>query len=117
MDLAGPRCLVRGSISKCSLQYSPFDADNTLADIDETFTVQSISRPGETISSQHYTRRIGGKGANQAVAIARAGGIVDLYGTIGKDGEWIKTELRNYGLNVDGIIVSEVGVHVKLFSA
>ena len=88
------------------------DADNTLADIDEAFTVQSISRPGETISSRHYTRRIGGKGANQAVAIARAGGIVDFYGTIGQDGEWLKTELRNHGLNVDGIIVSEVGIHI-----
>lgn len=41
------------------------------------------------------------------MAVARAGGIVDLYGTIGQDGEWVKTELKNYGLNVDGILVSE----------
>ncbi len=74
--------------------------------------VQSISRPGETISSRDYKRRIGGKGANQAVAIARAGGAVDFYGTIGKDGDWLKAELKNYGLNVDpGVIVSEVGIH------
>ncbi|KAF8337741.1 sugar kinase, partial [Amanita rubescens] len=70
-------------------------------------TVQSISRPGETVSSRDYKRRIGGKGANQAVAIARAGGAVDFYGTIGKDGEWLKAELKNHGMNIDGIIISE----------
>jgi ribokinase len=76
-----------------------------------TSTVQSISRPGETVSSRDYKRRIGGKGANQAVAIARAGGAVDFYGTIGKDGEWLKAELKNHGMNIHGIIISEVGIH------
>ncbi|KAK2464485.1 hypothetical protein APHAL10511_003464 [Amanita phalloides] len=85
------RCIVRGSIN-----------------VDETFYVQSIARPGETISSWDYRRRIGGKGANQAVAIARAGGTVNLYGTIGRDGEWLKDELKGHGIDVDGIVVSEV---------
>ncbi|KAF8627545.1 hypothetical protein AX15_004379 [Amanita polypyramis BW_CC] len=84
------RCVVRGSIN-----------------IDEAFYVQSISRPGETISSRNYKRRIGGKGANQAVAIARAGGAVDFYGAVGEDGEWVKAELGGHGMNVSGIIVSE----------
>ncbi|KAF8636160.1 hypothetical protein AX17_003744, partial [Amanita inopinata Kibby_2008] len=83
------RCLVRGSINN-----------------DEYFYVQSISRPGETISSTGYKRRIGGKGANQAVAIARAGGSVVFYGTIGKDGSWLKDEMKSYGLDVTGIVAT-----------
>ncbi|TDL27796.1 hypothetical protein BD410DRAFT_330482 [Rickenella mellea] len=40
--------------------------------------VSSIVRPGETISSERYERRAGGKGANQASAVAKAGGSVVL---------------------------------------
>jgi len=77
-----------------------------LQDIDEYFYVQSIVRPGETISSREYKRRIGGKGVNQAVAVARAGGQVDFYGAIGTDGKWLTNEINEDGLNVGGIIVS-----------
>ena len=65
-------------------------------------------RTGETISSHAYENRIGGKGANQAIAIVRAGGTVQFYGIIGKDGIWIKDSLVNYGIDVSGIIVSDV---------
>ena len=71
-------------------------------------TVQAIVRPGQTISSREYKRRIGGKGANQAVAIARAGGQVNFYGAIGTDGKWLTNEMNEDGLNVGGIIVSNV---------
>ncbi|WWD04501.1 hypothetical protein V865_002571 [Kwoniella europaea PYCC6329] len=76
-----PKCLVRGSIN-----------------IDEFFALPHIVRPGETISSTSLTKRAGGKGANQAYAVARAGGKVDLDGCIGKDGEWVRDFLKSGGV-------------------
>lgn len=66
-------------------------------------TVADIVSPGQTISSTGFERRAGGKGANQAVAIAKAGGQVDLVGTIGEDGLWIKDYLRTTGVGVQTI--------------
>lgn len=71
-------------------------------------SVRRIVRVGETISSHAYENRLGGKGANQAIAIVRAGGIVQFYGTIGKDGNWIKDSMMSCGIDVSGIIISDV---------
>jgi len=84
------KCLVRGSIN-----------------IDEYFHVKSISRPGETISSSGFESRPGGKGANQAVAIAKAGGNVDLIGIVGPNGKWLIDELRGHGVGVDRKVIVE----------
>ncbi|KAF9781283.1 Ribokinase-like protein [Thelephora terrestris] len=84
------KCLVRGSIN-----------------IDEYFHVKSISRPGETISSSGYECRPGGKGANQAVAIAKAGGSVDFIGIVGPNGKWLIDELRDRGVGVNKTVIVE----------
>ena len=65
-------------------------------------------RTGETISSHAYENRVGGKGVNQAIAIVRAGGTVQFYGIIGNDGIWIRDSMLNCGIDVSGIIVSDV---------
>lgn len=70
--------------------------------------MKHIVRPGETLSSSGHKRRVGGKGANQAVAIARAGGKVRFYGNVGKDGVWIKEAMNDWGIDVDGLLVTEV---------
>ncbi|MEP6915284.1 MAG: ribokinase [Acidobacteriota bacterium] len=44
-----------------------------------------IPRPGETILGGRFTRAAGGKGANQAVAAARAGGAVTFVARVGRD--------------------------------
>ena len=41
--------------------------------IDHVYRVPHLVRPGETLSSQHYQQVLGGKGANQSIALARAG--------------------------------------------
>ncbi|KAJ3526592.1 hypothetical protein NMY22_g10103 [Coprinellus aureogranulatus] len=83
-------CVVRGSINH-----------------DEYFFVDEIAKPGETKSSKGHASRVGGKGANQAVAIARAGGNVQFFGTVGKDGSWIVEEMKGHGVDVSGILVGE----------
>ena len=72
------------------------------------FLVKDIVRPGETISSASLSRRAGGKGANQAAAVAKAGGIVILVGAIGQDGVWAKDQLKNFGVEVDTITTVDV---------
>ena len=70
--------------------------------------MKSISRPGETISSSDFESRPGGKGANQAVAIAKAGGNVDFVGIVGPNGKWLIDELRGHGVGVDRMVIVEV---------
>lgn len=48
--------------------------------------VDTPPRPGETVQTRKFTTAPGGKGANQALAAARAGGAVRMIGAIGDDG-------------------------------
>jgi len=69
--------------------------------------VKDFVQPGQTISSTNLAKYTGGKGANQAVAIARAGAIVDFVGAVGQDGFWVQDELRAAGVGVEGISIAE----------
>jgi sugar/nucleoside kinase (ribokinase family) len=77
--------------------------------------VDDVVRPGQTISSTKFERRAGGKGANQAVAIARAGGAVSLVGAVGEDGAWLVRDLEGYGVSTVGISFVQV-CHVPVCS-
>jgi ribokinase len=73
--------------------------------------VEAIARPGETISSTHFERRPGGKGANQAVAIAKAlavSGKVDFQCCVGEDGRWMIHQLEEMGVYAGGVVVVKV---------
>ncbi|MGZ5513750.1 MAG: PfkB family carbohydrate kinase, partial [Candidatus Aminicenantales bacterium] len=52
---------------------------------DMVIRVPRIPRPGETILGGTFTMAAGGKGANQAVAAARAGGRVTFVARVGDD--------------------------------
>jgi ribokinase len=66
-----------------------------------------IPGPGETILGGEFFKLAGGKGANQAVAAARAGGDVTFIGCVGNDSMG-KDSLE--GLAEEGIDVSHVKV-------
>jgi ribokinase len=55
------------------------------ANVDLVLPVQRIPRPGETVLASGLTRVPGGKGANQAVAAARAGASTALVASLGDD--------------------------------
>lgn len=65
-----------------------------------------IPRPGETILGGDFTMAAGGKGANQAVAAARAGGQVTFIARVGQDifGEQAIKGFVNDGIDVKHVI-------------
>jgi ribokinase len=69
--------------------------------IDLIFSVDHIVRPGETVSSSSLVKSAGGKGANQAAALAKAGMPVYMAGKIGEDGQFLLALLQSYGVNTD----------------
>jgi ribokinase len=75
--------------------------------IDFTYHLDHIIIPGETLGASDVTKSIGGKGANQAAALAKAGVPVYLAGKMGQDGEFILERLKTHGVNTDHVIVYE----------
>jgi ribokinase len=63
--------------------------------------------PGETISSRSLKKSAGGKGANQAAALGKAGMPVYMAGKIGRDGLFLVDLLQSYGVNTDNVTVYE----------
>lgn len=59
--------------------------------------------PGETVTGREFRTVPGGKGANQAVAAARAGGDVVMMGAVGTDeyGSRLRTNLEHAGVDTD----------------
>jgi len=73
--------------------------------LDLVVRVDRLPDAGETLLAEGYAEHAGGKGANQAVAAARAGGRVAMVGRVGRDEAGRR--LRD-GLAAEGIDVSEV---------
>ena len=70
--------------------------------MDLVVEVPHLPRPGETVLGPGYRTLPGGKGANQAVAAARAGAEVTLVGRVGQDsfGDLALTELAASGVDL-----------------
>ncbi|HTY55920.1 MAG TPA: PfkB family carbohydrate kinase [Candidatus Binataceae bacterium] len=75
--------------------------------VDLVVAAEHLPRPGETVVGPRLERHGGGKGANAAVAAARAGAKVRLIGAVGADdtGRSAVEELRTQGIDVGGIAV------------
>lgn len=68
--------------------------------IDLVYSVPHINLEGETISARELEQKQGGKGLNQAVALARAGAPVFMAGCVGPDGGELVDTLRLAGADV-----------------
>ncbi|KAF9988814.1 hypothetical protein BGZ75_008440 [Mortierella antarctica] len=73
---------------------------------EEALTTAPAPGPIRTISSTSYTVSAGGKGANQSVALGRAGANVYHAGKIGKDGEWVRKIMEDAGVDTSYIKVA-----------
>ncbi|WP_028671562.1 ribokinase [Saccharospirillum impatiens] len=71
--------------------------------IDHLYQVDHFVRPGETLSSTDYQTVLGGKGANQSIALARAGAEVRHLGALGQQDDWALAQLQEAGVNTDHI--------------
>ena len=68
--------------------------------IDYVYTLDHIVKIGETQTSHSLEVFPGGKGLNQSIATAEAGGEVYHAGVIGKDGDFLKQMLFDNGVDV-----------------
>ena len=73
---------------------------------DMILRVPRIPQPGETILGGRFSTAAGGKGANQAVAAARAGGRVSLIARVGSDafGEQALAGFEREGIAVECVL-------------
>ncbi len=74
---------------------------------DHNYRVAHFPQPGETIASERYDIRYGGKGLNQSIAAARAGANVTHAGHIGPDGMTMLEALRRDNVDTSFVAVVE----------
>ncbi|HEY1753009.1 MAG TPA: ribokinase [Caulobacteraceae bacterium] len=73
--------------------------------LDIVCRVAALPKPGETVAGRSVARLPGGKGANQAVAAARAGARTHLIGAVGRDeaGDAMLAAMREAGVETDQV--------------
>lgn len=75
--------------------------------LDLVYQVPHFVQAGETLNSTSRTVHCGGKGLNQSIAAARAGGTVSHAGKIGGDGTVLTDILRESGVDTDFVTVGD----------
>ena len=71
--------------------------------LDHLYKVDHFVRPGETMASLSYQMQLGGKGANQSIALARAGADVRHVGAVHTHDDAVIKELNEVGVNTSFI--------------
>jgi ribokinase len=71
------------------------------ANMDVVGLAERLPRPGETVLGDDFVMTPGGKGANQAIAAARAGGTCTFLGAIGSDAFGVTINARLTASGVD----------------
>ena len=70
---------------------------------DYVYQVPHLPAPGETLVANVMSRGLGGKGANQSVAVSQAGSQSIHIGAIGSDGLWAIEALAKFGVDTTHI--------------
>ncbi|SNR28802.1 ribokinase [Actinoplanes regularis] len=78
------------------------------ANMDLVGLAEKLPRPGETVLGDDFVMTPGGKGANQAIAAARAGGTTTFLGAIGSDsfGVTLSSRLASTGVDTSQVRTS-----------
>jgi ribokinase len=79
------------------------------SNIDLVMKMERLPKPGETVTEADFAQVFGGKGANQAVAAARAGGDVAFVGCVGDDayGRQVIDKLKADGIDTRHVFREE----------
>ena len=77
--------------------------------VDYVINTDRLPKLGETITGRDFAMNFGGKGANQAAALAKAGCSVKMLGAVGTDmsGELAVKNLESYGIDASSVLRSE----------
>lgn len=82
-----------------------------LGSINQDISIETAIFPkeGETVNGKDLKIALGGKGANQAIALKRGGADVSFLGKVGKDefGKNMSKTLSDYGLDTSNISISK----------
>ena len=87
--------------------------------VDMTVTAERIPLKGETLMGDSISYIPGGKGANQAVAMAKLGAEVEMFGCVGDDshGQKMIDNLKNVGVKTDHIqVLSDVPTGIAMIT-
>ena len=73
--------------------------------MDQTVEASKIPQKGETVQGLGLSYIPGGKGANQAVAMAKLGAEVEMFGCVGDDenGQKMLDNMKSYNIKTDNI--------------
>ena len=104
LDLLSERVLEAGATSRAGRRRGPGVVVVGSANTDFTVRTSNLPGAGETVLGRPLLTAYGGKGANQAVAAARAGGQVRFVAKVGDDdaGRRYLAHLRDSGVEVSG---------------
>jgi ribokinase len=75
--------------------------------VDHVYQVEHFVQPGETLSSSNYQRLLGGKGANQSIALAKAGSDVRHVGRIHQEDAPFKQVMITHNINCKYVSCSD----------
>ena len=75
--------------------------------VDHVYQVDHFVQPGETIASSDYIRLLGGKGANQSIALAKAGSEVRHVGKIHESDAPFKQAMIKHGIDCKYVSCAE----------
>lgn len=86
------------------------------ANVDLVARCDALPAPGETVLAGSLTRLPGGKGANQAAALAALGADVTFVGCVGEDesGEWLLAGLAARGVDVARAVRADLATGTAL---
>jgi ribokinase len=75
--------------------------------IDLVYRLSHFPAPGETLASRSFMRALGGKGANQSIALAAAGARIFHIGATNPEDFWLIEEMRRRNVDMTHVQASE----------
>lgn len=101
-----PAVALRGDLMSCFSENQKIAVIGSL-NLDMTVCASHLPQPGETLTATGFSTGCGGKGGNQACAIARLGGDISMFGAVGDDsaGTMLREKLRASGADVSHVTV------------